>query len=293
MESKRQNRIGWLFVAPATLHLVLFALFPIVCAFVMSLYKVQLFKGNWQPVGFKNYSYAFTEPAFLNALGNSLKFALLSVPAGMAVALAVAILVNQKIRGITIFRTIYYIPAVASGIAIAMLWIFMYLPEQGLINTMVRMIGLPDIDYLKRTEWAMPALAFMSIWVGLGPRMVLFLAGLIGIPQPLYESASIDGASSWVCFKKITLPMLIPTTLFVLVTSTISTLQMFTPVYLMTQGGPEGSTDVVGYHIYTEAWVSFNTGLASAKSFILLLVIAAIAWLQFKLLQEREMGGTA
>jgi ABC-type sugar transport system permease subunit len=117
------------------------------------------------------------------------------------------------------------------------------------------------------------ALVFMSMWVGLGPRMVLFLAGLINIPQSLYEAAQLDGASPWKQFWKVTLPMLVPTTFFVMVTSTIGAMQVFTPVYMMTKGGPEESTDVVGYHIYTEAWVNFNTGLASAKSFVLLAVI--------------------
>jgi multiple sugar transport system permease protein len=117
--------------------------------------------------------------------------------------------------------------------------------------------------------------------------MVLFIAGLIGIPAPLYEAAQLDGATSWKCFWKITLPMLTPTTLFVVITSTIGAMQVFTPVYLMTKGGPEYSTDVIGYHIYTEAWVNFNTGLASAKSFILLAIIAVISLFQWKLMESR------
>jgi multiple sugar transport system permease protein len=211
----------------------------------------------------------------------------------MFIALLVAILVNQKLKGITIFRTLCYIPAISSGIAIAMLWIYVYLPQIGLINaTLEGLRTLPGlgslipeggIDFLAKTEWAMPALAFMSIWVGLGPRMVLYLAGLIGIPQTLYEAAELDGAGRWAAFKNITLPMLTPTTLFVLVTSTIGAIQVFTPVYLMTKGGPEESTDVLGYHIYTEAWVNFNTGLASAKSFLVLLVVIIISLIQFRL----------
>lgn len=288
-----QNLTGWAFVGPAFLHLFVFALFPMAFAFWVSLQKMQIFKEGSRFVGGENYSYALQEPSFLNALWNSLKFALLSVPAGMFVALLVAILVNQKLRGITIFRTLYYIPAISSGIAIAMLWIYVYLPQVGLINaTLEGMRGLPfiggfipegGIDFLAKTEWAMPALAFMSIWVGLGPRMVLYLAGLIGIPATLYEAAELDGAGRWAAFRNITLPMLTPTSLFVLVTSTIGAIQVFTPVYLMTKGGPEDSTDVVGYHIYTEAWVNFNTGLASAKSFLVLLVVIVVSLLQFRL----------
>lgn len=299
---RNPNLLGWTFLGPAFAHLLAFALIPMGYAFYVSLHKVNLFKGESRPVGLDNYAAAVGEGSFWNALFNSFKFAILSVPAGLAVALLIAILVNQKLRGMTIFRTLFYIPAIASGVATSMLWIYVFLPDSGFLNTILKSIG-PGIDwiadlfgdktdfasgatnFLARPEYAMPALAFMSIWTGLGPRMVLFLAGLLGIPTPLYEAAALDGASSWRQFWNITLPMLTPTTLFVLVTSTIGAMQVFTPIYMMTKGGPEESTDVVGYHIYTEAWVNFNTGLASAKSFILLAVIAIISVIQMKLVR--------
>lgn len=283
----RNRPIGYAFIAPALLHLLVFALVPMGYAFYVSLHKWQIFKASKTMVGLDNYSYALQEDAFRNAMWNSLKFALMSVPLGMFVALLVAILVNQKLRGVTVFRTLFYIPSIASGVAISMLWIYVYLPDTGLINMTMSAFGLKSIDFLNRPEWAMPALAFMSVWVGLGPRMVLFLAGLIGIPQSLYEAAELDGAGKLRSFWNVTLPMLIPTTLFVMVTSTIGAMQVFTPVYMMTKGGPEESTDVVGYHIYTEAWVNFNTGLASAKSFLLLAVIVVISVLQFRLTRSR------
>lgn len=283
----RNRPIGYAFIAPALLHLLVFALVPMGYAFYVSLHKWQIFKPEKAMVGLDNYGYALQEDAFRNAMWNSLKFALMSVPLGMFVALLVAILVNQKLRGVTVFRTLFYIPSIASGVAIAMLWIYVYLPDTGLINMTMSAFGLKSIDFLNRPEWAMPALAFMSVWVGLGPRMVLFLAGLIGIPQSLYEAAELDGAGKLRSFWDVTLPMLIPTTLFVMVTSTIGAMQVFTPVYMMTKGGPEESTDVVGYHIYTEAWVNFNTGLASAKSFLLLAVIVVISVLQFRLTRSR------
>lgn len=283
----RNRPIGYAFIAPALLHLLVFALVPMGYAFYVSLHKWQIFKPEKAMVGLDNYGYALQEDAFRNAMWNSLKFALMSVPLGMFVALLVAILVNQKLRGVTVFRTLFYIPSIASGVAIAMLWIYVYLPDTGLINMTMSAFGLKSIDFLNRPEWAMPALAFMSVWVGLGPRMVLFLAGLIGIPQSLYEAAELDGAGKLRSFWDVTLPMLIPTTLFVMVTSSIGAMQVFTPVYMMTKGGPEESTDVVGYHIYTEAWVNFNTGLASAKSFLLLTVIVVISVLQFRLTRSR------
>ena len=303
---KRKGAVGWLFIAPAFVHLLAFALLPIVYAFVISLNKWQLYKPEQKFVGLENYSYTFGEGPFWNAMWNSFRYAAVSVPLGMAVALLVAVLVNQKLRGVTIFRTLYYIPAISSGVAISMLWIYVFLPEQGLINRiMLDLFGASgflkflapspyqSIDFLNRTEWAMWAIVFMSVWTGLGPRMVLFLAGLIGIPPSLYEAASLDGASAGRQFWSVTLPMLVPTTFFVMVTSTIGAMQIFTPVYMMTKGGPEDSTDVIGYHIYTEAWMNFNTGLASAKSFVLLAVIAAISYVQFRMMSRQLDGYSA
>ena len=288
--SQNESRLGWAFVAPATIHLLVFALIPMAYAFVISLYKYQIFRDNPQFTGVQNYSLALSEGPFRNALWQSFRFAVLSVPLGMILALAVALLVNQKLRGMAIFRTLYYIPAISSGVAIAMLWTYVFLPDSGMINMATSLFGIESVDFLNRTEWAMWALVFMSMWVGLGPRMVLFLAGLINIPQSLYEAAELDGAGSWKQFWKVTLPMLVPTTFFVMVTSTIGAMQVFTPVYMMTKGGPEESTDVVGYHIYTEAWVNFNTGLASAKSFVLLAIIIVISLFQFRLMRNQIRG---
>jgi len=282
---------GWLFIAPAFLHLLVFALIPIGYAFYVSLFKLQLLQSKAEFVGAGNYSFSLHEPMFWNAMWNSFRFALVSVPLGMAIALAVALLVSQKLRGMTIFRTIFYIPAISSVVAIAMLWIYVYLPNTGMINSFLGLIRIKnDTDYLQNVSYAMWALVFMSAWTGLGPRMVLFLAGLLGIPQTLYEAAEIDGASRVRTFFSITLPMLAPTTFFVLVTSTIGALQMFTPVYMMTKGGPQNSTDVIGYHIYNEAWTNFHVGLSAAKSFILLAVILVISIGQFRLMRGQLQG---
>lgn len=291
---RREGWVGWLFTAPAFVHLLVFALLPIAYAFYLSLFKANLLKDQKAFVGLNNYSFAFGEETFWNALWNSAKYAVFSVPFGLAVALGVALLVNQKLKGVTIFRTLYYIPAITSGVALAMLWIYVYLPEVGAINTMLGWLGIENkTDFLNNASWAMPALIFMSAWTGLGPRMVLFLAGLVGISPSLYEAADLDGASRWKQFWAITLPMLAPTTFFVAVTSTISAFQVFTPVYMMTKGGPDGATDVVGYHIYTEAWVNFHTGLAAAKSFVLLAAIVVVSLFQFRLMRAQMRGYSA
>ncbi|MDR3691508.1 MAG: sugar ABC transporter permease [Fimbriimonas sp.] len=287
----RRGKLGYLFIAPATFHLVVFAIFPMVFSIFLSFYKWNLLTSERSFNGLSNYVYAFKDPLFWNALWNSTKYAALSVPLGMIAGLAVALLVNQKLRGVTIFRTLFYIPAISSGVAISILWIYIYMPETGLINSVLGMLHINNkTDFLKNESLAMFALVFMSIWVGLGPKMVLFLSGLIGIPPSLYEAAELDGAGKFRSFWSVTLPMLIPTTFFVLITSTIGALQVFTPVYIMTQGGPNEKTDVVGYHIYVEAWSKFLIGIASAKSFVLLLVIVLVSILQFRILRNQLEG---
>jgi multiple sugar transport system permease protein len=276
------------FVAPATIHLFIFAMVPLAFGIALAFFKWNLIGAPPSFVGLKNFQLTFGDSAFWKSLWNSFRYAFVSVPLGMAVGLLVALLVSQKLPGTSIFRTIFYIPSVSSGVALAMLWTYVYLPKTGLINSIFGLLHLDSsTDFLKNEATAMWALVFMSIWTGLGPRMVLYLAGLLAIPPSLYEAASLDGANANRQFWKITLPMLLPTSFFVLVTSTIGALQVFTPVYVMTQGGPNESTEVVGYHIYSEAWMKFLVGLASAKSVVLLVVIILISAVQMKLMRSR------
>lgn len=297
----KHSRAGWMFLAPATLHLFVFALFPILYALYLSLFKWDILKGSKPYVGTANYTDTLTDPAYWSAMWTSTKFALFAVPVGMIAALAIAVLVSQKLRGMAFFRTVFYIPAISSGVALSILWIYVYLPESGLIastigmlNTLLAKVGIgslpTNIDFLNDKSWALWALAFMSVWTGLGPRMVLYVAGILGIPQPLYEAAQLDGASRWQCFRRITVPMLTPTTFFVMVTSTIGAFQLFTPVYMMTKGQPEDTTRVIGYHIYEEAWSKFHVGLASAESFLLLIPLFLIALMQERFMRSKLEG---
>lgn len=282
---------GWAFVGPALAHLLVFALIPIGFAFFLSLHKWDILRDDKPFVGLLNYQRLFDDGEFWNALLNSAIFTAASVPLGLAAALAVALLTYQKLAGMAAFRVLFYLPAISSQVAIAMVWIYVFLPKTGMINTALGLAGITnETDFLNQIGWAMAALVFMSIWTGLGPRMVLFLAGLAAIPQTLYEAAAIDGATGSAQFWKITLPMLAPTTLFALVTSTIGAMQLFTPVYMMTKGGPMGSTDMVGYHVYTEAWVNFRLGSASAQSFVLFAVILAVSLIQLRLMQAQIKG---
>ena len=288
MSLNRNNWRGYFFVAPATLYLMLFSFVPMVVAAYLSLYRWPLLNPDREFVGLGNYVEALRDPFFRGAFVNTLLYAAMSVPLGMLSSLAVAVLVSQKLRGMAFFRTLYYVPAVSSGVAISMVWIWVFMPQDGLINYCLRLVGgAGDVDFLGDPHLVMPALVLMSMWIGLGPRMVIFLAGIQGIPQSLYESAQIDGAGAWQRFWHITLPMLVPTTFFVLVTSTIGAFQLFTPVYVMTKGGPRRATDVVVYHIFKEAWHKFHIGSASAQSYVLLAVILVISLIQFRLMRRQ------
>lgn len=305
MSRPRNNWRGYLFVAPATMYLAIFALVPMVMAAYLSLQDWYLLRQEPPRfVGFDNYVDLLRDPFFRNAIWNTVYFAALSVPLGVASSLAVAVLVNQRLRGIAVFRTLFYLPAVTSGVAVSMVWIWVFLPNDGLINYVIhqgaerswllrQVFGANfNVDFLNTPALAMPCLVVMSMWQGLGPRMVIFLAGLQGIPDHLYESASLDGAGGWAKFRHVTLPLLMPTTFFVVVTSTIASFQLFTQVYVMTRGGPQRATDVVVYHIFKEAWHRFHIGRASAMSYVLFGLIVLISAVQFFLMrrQVREAG---
>lgn len=286
----RKSQTGWWFIAPATLHLLVFALVPVAYAAYVSLFRWDILRDQRTFVGLDQYQRLMADQAFWGAMGQTFKYALMAVPGGLVAALLVALAVSQPLKGMACFRTLFYIPAVSSGVAIAMLWIYVYLPERGLINTMLMGLGQPSIDFLNESGWALPALAFMSIWVGLGPRMIIYVAGLMSLPVTVYEAASLDGASGWQKFWRMTMPLLAPTHLFVLVTSTIGAFQTFTPIYMMTNGRPMGTTNLVGYHIYVTAWENFNVSAASAQSFVLLFLLGLVSLAQFRMMRRRLEG---
>ena len=268
--------------------MAIFGLLPIVSLAWISLFDWRILEGTRRFVGFEQYSRILSQASFWNALGNSLKFMLLSVPAGMVVGLLIAMPLAQKFRGSGIFRTLYYLPSVCSMVALSMMWTYIFLPKTGLINMTMSMFGWSSIDFLNDPKSALPSLAFMSIWIGLGPRMIIYISGLLAISPSVYEAAKLDGASETVQFWKISVPLLMPSHIFILITGTIGSLQLFTPVYMMTKGGPLGSTDLIGYHIYVEAWQKFHVSTSAAQSFVLFLVIAGISFIQWKSLAAQQ-----
>jgi len=306
----RSSGSGYLFIAPATVYLAVFSVAPVLFAAYLSFHRWHLLKPDHPFVGLGNYRALLANPLFRNAICNTFVYVAASVPLGVATALAVALLVSRPLRAVGLFRVLYYLPAVCSQVAISMVWIWILLPEVGLINYCIGLFNRAllsvgttfgadlaflridtSTDFLHQPGWAMAALVAMSLWIGLGPRMVIFVAGLQNIPEVLYEAADLDGCNAWQRLRYITLPQLRSTMLFVVVTTTIAAFQLFTPVYVMTRGGPQRTTDVVSYHIFKEAWLKFEAGMAAAQSYVLFAMIAAVAVIQFALMRrgmERE-----
>ncbi|HOW71659.1 MAG TPA: sugar ABC transporter permease [Phycisphaerae bacterium] len=301
----RNNWRGYLFIAPATIYLAVFSLIPVAFAAYLSLHRWHLLKSDHPFVGWGNYTALAANPLFRGAVWNTLVYAMASVPLGVVSALVVAMLVSRPLKVIGVFRALYYIPAVCSQVALSMVWIWILLPEKGLISYGIRFLNLLaetvgsiggmdlsmfhidlSTDLLAMRGWAMAALVLMSMWIGLGPRMVIFIAGLQNIPETLYEAADLDGCNRWQRFWYVTLPQLAPTMLFVTVTTTIAAFQLFTPVYMMTQGGPQRTTDVVSFHIFQEAWRKYEAGMASAQSYVLFAMILVVAVFQIALMRK-------
>jgi multiple sugar transport system permease protein len=273
-----------LFVLPSLLFLLVFVVYPILSAFYLSLHRYNLLEPPvWDGLG--NYIRLANDPRFFKALGNTLLFAVMTVPLGTVISLLLAVLINQSLRGIYFFRTAYYLPVVTSFVAVSFIWLWIYEPQFGVLNQLLRAVGLPTATWLRDPNTAMLSIAILSIWKNAGYNMIIFLAGLQGIPTYLYEAAEIDGADATQRFWHITVPMLSPTTFFVFVVYFIGALQMFTQSWIMTQGGPLDSTLTVVYLIYQNGFEFLKMGSAAAMSVVLFVFIALVTYLNTRIIR--------
>ena len=271
------------FLTPNLIGFLIFTFLPVFAALLLSFTEWDLLRPiQW--VGLSNYIRMFTnDPTFIKVLKNTLLFVAVTVPARIVLALAVALALNQKLFGTTFFRTAFFMPVVSSSVAVALVWQWIFHADFGPLNNILWTLGVASPSrWLTRTQGALTALMIVSIWQGIGMNMVIFLAGLQGIPAQLYEAAKIDGATSWKSFWKITLPMLSPTTFLVLVMTTISSFQIFDLAVIMTEGGPANATNTIVYHIYRNAFQFFRMGYAAAIAWFLFIVIFAITLFQFR-----------
>ena len=292
----RGGLAGYFFVAPSILFLIVFVMLPIVAAFYYSLTDYDLMSAP-KYAGFKNYGNLPGDIRFRHAITNTLLFAGGTVPTGVITSLLLAALINRHIRGIYTFRALFYLPVVSSFVSVSLIWLWFYEPQFGLFNDALEVVGLPRSKFLRGADTAMASLILLSVWKNMGLNMVIYLAGLQGIPPHLYEASEIDGAGRVGQFLRITVPLLAPTTFFVVIVYVIGALQMFVQVWIMTNpgsqttggnygvGGPLDSTVTVVILIYESAFAYLKMGYASAVSFALFLVIALITIINARLLR--------
>jgi len=276
---QREELDFYLFIGLWLIGFILFTGGPILASFAFSFTNwTGLTSGEF--VGVLNYkTLLFDDPLFWTATRNTFFYSFGAVTLGTAGALFVALLLNQKLPGTTFLRVIYYMPSIASGVAVSILWIWLFNPQSGLVNYLLSLIGIQGPLWLASQQWALPALIIKSLWA-IGANMIILLAGLQAVPTSLYEAAKIDGANQWREFRTVTLPMLSPVLFYVLVITTISSFQILTDVLVMTQGGPGTATFVFVYFIYQAAFQYLKMGYASALAWILFVIILGLTLLQ-------------
>jgi multiple sugar transport system permease protein len=273
---------AWLFLAPTLLGLALLSVGPIAASAGISLTDWDLLSPP-EFVGLDNYASLLASERFLLALRNTAFFTLTSVPLGMVLGLGIALALDQRIRGIAIIRTAYFLPVVTSTTAIALVWMWIYSPQGGLLNEILGILGIPPQKWVSDPFWAMPSIVVMSIWQGLGVTVIILLAGLQAISQEYYDAASVDGAGRWARFRHVTLPLLTPTIFFTTILSFIGAFQVFDQVYVLARPGePTKATITLVYFIYEAGFDHFKMGLAAAASWMLFIIVAVLTILYFR-----------
>ncbi len=276
--ANKQNFAGVLFILPSLFGTIVFIIIPIVCSFGLSFAKWDLLNPI-QFVGLENYKVVLTEPVFVKIIINTFVYAISTSVFGVIIPLILACIINNKIKGADFFKTAYFLPFVTPMIVIGIIWEWIFDPNIGCLNHLLHL----HINWLYDTNFAMPALIIVSVWKLIGYNMILFLTGLSTINQELLEASKIDGANAYNTFKHVTIPLLSPTIFFVTIITAITSFQVFDLIYVMTQGGPLDSTNVLVYAIYKNAFEYFNVGKASALAYVIFAIIFVLTLVQWKL----------
>ena len=286
---QEQARYGTLFVLPSLLFFLVFIAWPVAYSFYLGFFDWSPLQPRPTPVGLANYQELFSSASFLRAIVNTITFTLGVLVVTVVGSLSLALALNQGLRGTAIFRALYYSPVVTSLVATAVIWLWILDPQFGIVNQALRGLGLPAPGWASDAAWAMPTVIVTFAWREVGYFTVIYLAGLQGIPTELKEAARIDGCGAWRVFRHITVPLLMPTTLFVLVLSVIrATQNAFGVIYVMTSGGPVEATNVVVLYLYQQAFQFFRMGYASAVAYVLFAMIFLATLIQFRLLGRRS-----
>jgi len=289
MNMKRKNLlVAWSFILPNFLGFAIFTLIPMLFSFALAFMAWDAFSTP-EFIGLDNFRRLIGDENVRIAIRNTIYYTVGNVPLTMIASLALALLLNRKMRGVKFFRAAFFFPFITSLVAVAVVWNMLLHPTMGPVNNILRSLGMTDPPrWTASTTWAMPAIIIASVWRGMGYYMVLYLAGLQAIPKTLYEAAQVDGATKWKQFIHVTLPMLRPTTFFVTIMLTISSFRVFDLVEVMTGGGPGRATTVLVTQIYNEAFLRFNFGYASAISLVLFVLVMVITIVQFTI--EKKFG---
>lgn len=287
------GNVAYLFLAPAMTAIVVFFFLPVLAALLMSFTDFDIYSlgdiSRARFVGFKNYLNIFQNPLFWQAIRNTAYFVVVGVPLSVTISLLAALGIQSKlVRFKSLFRLSYFIPVVATLVAVAVIWRFIYHPRFGILNYLLAWFGIQPIDWLGNPKWAMPALIIMAVWKGFGYNMIIFIAGLQNIPESLYEAANLDGANAWQTFRHVTLPMLTQTTGFITLTSLISYCQFFAEPYIMTDGGPLNSTLSIVLLMYREGFKYWRMGYSAALAFILFGIILIVTLIQMRFQRNYE-----
>lgn len=271
----------FLFLFPAFLPLSIFWIYPMINSLYISLTNWDYMSPNYDFVGFENYSQLLKDPIFYEVLGNTVYFSLGVVLPTVFGGLLLALLLTRTKKGMGIYQTFIFSPWVTPTVAVSIVWSWIYEPEVGLANWLLSLFGIPGISWTGSTTWAMPALVILTIWKGLGWAMIFYAHALRKVPEHLYEAASLDGASKFRQFIDVTLPLISPTTLFLIIITMVDTLQAYDQIQVLTQGGPAGSTRTILYMYYQAAFEEFNMGKATAVAIVLVIITALLSFVQF------------
>lgn len=275
------------FMAPAVIFLIAFTVYPVFSSLILSFQSTK--GGVTEFVGLANYTKLFGDPIFYKSLGNTFQLLLIQVPIMITLAVVIAAMLNSAaLRFKGLFRTAYFLPAITALVAASLVFMIILDEHYGLANYFLSLFGVEPISWLSHPFWSKVAIVTVMTWRWVGYNMVIFLAGLQTIPDELYEAAEMDGAGTLKKFFKITLPLLKPVFIFTIVISTIGTLQLFDEVYILTGGGPNNATMTITLYLYETGFKYFNFGYASAMAYVLVLIIAAISWLQIKLIGDEN-----
>lgn len=286
--ANNQGMVGYLFIVPSLLILGVFVIFPLIFSFFTSFFDFNLTLTKFNFIGLQNYIDVFTNDRFVNSFLNTGYFSFVTVPLQIVISLLTAAAIHSNTKYHVFLRTVFFLPVVCSTTAISLVMVFLLNNEVGAIASYLRYFGIDPINWLQDPVWAMPTVILISVWKNFGLSMIIFLAALQGVPNSLYEAAELDGAGAVTKFFKVTIPMIMPTVYFVMMTTFISSFQVFDQVFVMTNGGPLNKTETMVQYIYYRGFVSTDAGFATANAFILFLIILFATFVMFRFMRRNE-----